>query len=630
MECPLTVVRRLVRDARVGAWHLRRGGYPQFREWWSRRQIASLNPRVSDSGSLLDRYPPITPSPRATTFASIRVGVILDDFSALSFAHEWTTVALTRADWREQLDHVDFVFLESAWNGNGGAWKYQLTGSSGLKDEARELLTACRSRGVPTVFWNKEDPPHFEDFLEVASLVDHVFTTDSRLIESYRERVGHDNVRTLPFAAQPAIHNPTRPTGPRAEHGVAFAGMYFAHKYPERREQMDWLLGGASDAASKQKERFAIFSRQHGGDEKYQFPGELEEHVVGSLPYDHMLTAYKDFAAFLNVNSVVDSPSMCARRIFEISASGTPVVSAPSTATREFFPPDEVFQPSDRDEAAHTVRALLRSPELRDRTVHRAQRRIWENHTYTHRAMTIMDAVGIDYSDPTTAACTVIVSTNRPMQLDHALESVARQTGVSVQLSLVAHGYELDEHAVLSRARQLGLADVVLQSAPRTFSLGECLNEALDRADGDVIAKFDDDDLYGEHYLSDQVHALRYSGAHLVGKQAHYMHLESSGATLLRFPEREHKYTDLVMGPTMVGTADAFRATLFEPRTRGEDTTFQRMLSKQGGTIYSADRFNFVQMRSARGAHTWDVDDAELLATGVVHGFGLVPEQHFF
>ncbi len=45
----------------------------------------------------------------------------------------------------------------------------------------------------------------------------------------------------------------------------------------------------------------------------------------------------------------------------------------------------------------------------------------------------------------------------------------------------------------------------------------------------------DDDNFYGTHYLTDLVRALDYTGADLVGKWAHLVHLESSGATLLRF-----------------------------------------------------------------------------------------------
>ena len=62
------------------------------------------------------------------------------------------------------------------------------------------LVQHCRDAGVPTVFWNKEDPPHFEDFLDTARLFDHVFTTDAECVPAYRERLGHDRVGVLPFA----------------------------------------------------------------------------------------------------------------------------------------------------------------------------------------------------------------------------------------------------------------------------------------------------------------------------------------------------------------------------------------------------------------------------------------------
>src|SRR5699024_8226698 len=124
------------------------------------------------------------------------------------------------------------------------------------------------------------------------------------------------------------------------------------------------------------------------------------EGVVGSLPYRNLLTAYKHFKVFLNVNSVVDSPSMCARRIFEITAAGTPVVTTPSAATKAFFPIDEIAQPETKEDAEFVLRSLVRSKELRDRTVHKAQRRIWAEHTYTHRAMSVMDALAIDHADP--------------------------------------------------------------------------------------------------------------------------------------------------------------------------------------------------------------------------------------
>lgn len=611
---------------RKALWHLREGGFEQLSEWSQRSKGLQANPMIK-RGKRGYRYHKVQPLERPKRFPNLNVGVILDDFSLQAFVPEWNQVELAR-NWNGQLDSLDLVFIESAWNGNHGKWQYQLTGENGVKDDFKRLLTDCRNRGIPTVFWNKEDPPHFEDFIEAAALFDYVFTSDSRLIPKYTKRLGHERVSTLMFAAQPSIHNPVRPARERMEDGVAFAGMYFAHKFPERREQMEWLLPAAKRAAEKTRERFAIFSRQLGKDPKYQFPAPLDGSVVGSLPYDEMLTAYKDFKVFLNVNSVVDSPSMCARRIFELTACGTSVVTAPSEATRQAFPPDEIFQPAHEDEAFHTTRALLRSHELRDRSVHLAQRRVWENHTYAHRATEIVRAAGVSTSEAARHKVSVLASTNRPGQLEHLFSQVGKQT-VNPELVLITHGFTPFPGQIHELAKSNGIAEVAHQVADSDLTLGECLNMALDLATGTVLAKMDDDDLYGEQYLADALHALMYSGADLVGKNAHYLHLEAENVTVLRFPEREHKFTNLVMGPTMVGPRDTFESIRFAKRTTGEDTDFQTRLLDRGGTIYSSDRFNFVQMRKKDQQHTWSINSSTLLGSGKLHSFGL-PHAHYF
>lgn len=562
------------------------------------------------------------------TFKNFHVGVILDDFSLESFGFEWSLVPLSRTGWSSQLDSLDFVFIESAWNGNSGDWQYQLTGESGLKSDAIELLGECKRRGIPTVFWNKEDPPHFEDFLPLAKQCDMVFTSDSRLVSRYQAELGHHEVDVLSFAAQPAIHSPVRPARGHAVRDIAFAGMYFAHKFPERREQMKILLGAASNVSRRMEHGLEIFSRFLNNDDRYQFPGKLADHVVGSLPYRNLLTAYKHYKVFLNVNSVVDSPSMCARRIFEITAAGTPVVTTPSAATREFFPVDELPQPETQQDAELTLRAFVRSRELRDRTVHKAQRRIWTKHTYTHRAMTVMEALGLDFVDPIPASISAVVSTNRPDHLGDILSTHAKQIHTERELVVVTHGFNVPPDFT-ARAKNLGIDNLVVVPVSGDLTLGTCLNQGVEAANGNVIAKMDDDDIYGENYLSDQLAALRYSNADLVGKQAHYLYLQGRNIVMCRFPEREHRYTDLVMGPTLMGHRELFVEHPFADRTLGEDTDLQQRLVAAEARIYSADRFNFVQIRGDH-SHTWSVDDDLLLANSDVHSFGFAPGHYCF
>jgi hypothetical protein len=115
---------------------------------------------------------------------------------------------------------------------------------------------------------------------------------------------------------------------------------------------------------------------------------------------------------------------------------------------------------------------------------------------------------------------------------------------------------------------------------------------------------------------------LDYSGAEVVGKQAHYMYLEAHDAAVLRFAEREHRFTDFVMGPTIVARRDIAAAVRFAQTQTGEDTGFLRDAVDAGARIYSADRFNFIQLRSGGEGHTWTVTDAELFASGEVTFYG--------
>ncbi|MDU0347402.1 glycosyltransferase, partial [Actinomyces sp. MRS3W] len=551
--------------------------------------------------------------------------VIADEFTTLALQYEWRAVALTPADWRDQLAAapIDLLFVESAWHGNGDAWRYQVIGKGGPSSHLRELVAQVRAAGIPTVFWNKEDPAHYGEAIDTARLFDWVFTTDSTLLDRYRAELGHDRVGVLPFAAQPTIHNPIRllddDARPAPLRDIAFAGMYFAHKYPERREQMTTLLGAAVDAGPKLEDGLDIFSRYLGADANYQFPAPYDAFVRGSLTYPEMLSAYRGYKVFLNVNSVVTSPSMFARRIFEITACGTPVVTMPSPATARFLPAGTLAVVADREEAYWTERAMVNNPELRARMTYLAQREIWLKHTYTARVDQVLTAVGLGercYRRPT---ITPLISTIRPERLDGVLDTLARQREVDQRPIILTHGFEAPD-AARARARELGLeVDWVTGDAANT--LGANYNLMLERVDADFIAKLDDDDLYGDYHLFESLAAADYARAEVVGKHAYFVHLEAESAVVLRFPEWEHRYTSFLAGPTLVAATDLARQVHFPDTTTGEDTGFLQKASAAGARLYAASRFGFVQRRAA-GGHTWGISSAEVLATGRISHWG--------
>ncbi|MGV3247172.1 CgeB family protein [Rothia sp. 11254D007CT] len=640
---------------RKRVWHVRHGGIKQLKTFLRREQLFGRNhgdlvrsgAKVLTGSQAVGEIPKVVRDPRLgsgyrlefepskalplpLTYPGVRAAVILDDFSLQAWGAEFETVVVTPEDWLQQITEnpVDFLLVESAWAGNGGAWQYHLTGPSAPRPAVIELLAWCKEQGIPSVFWNKEDPPHFEDFLDTARLFDYVFTSDSNMVPRYREKLGHDRVFPLSFAAAPSLHNPIRASKHGGSRGVAFAGTYFAHKFPERREQMDTLLTGALAGAAKSGEPFEIYSRFWGKDAKYQFPEPFASHVVGSLPYLQMVRAYKAHKVFLNVNSVIDSPSMCARRIFEILASGTPVVTTGSAAIRQFFDERQLLVVENEADAELKVRSLLNSEVLRARSVHMAQREIWTRHTYAHRAQQVLQVIGVQakaslrsfVNDP---LVTVMVATMRPHQVEKVFETVGRQKDVQVQLILLTHGFTLKQSEANRLAKQHGINNFSLLQASSAKTLGECMNLMVAAAQGEVITKMDDDDLYGDYYLIDQLNCLKFSGADLVGKGTHYMYLKNTDITVLRRANVVHRFTDFVAGPTIMGWAVTFRANPFDPISIGEDSAFLESVLKANGSIYATSPFNFIQVRQSQGSHTWDISDETILARNQAVYYGL-------
>jgi hypothetical protein len=388
---------------------------------------------------------------------------------------------------------------------------------------------------------------------------------------------------------------------------VAFAGTYFAEKHQERRAQMEYVLDPARDFG------LHIYSRLQHLDSRYQFPQRYAPHIVGNLPYERMLAAYTSYKVFLNVNSVTTSPSMCARRLFELSAAQTAVVSGPAASVEGFFG-DDLTVVNDAEQTRAELSVLLRHGEFRERRALRAHRRVFDEHLYTHRVDTVLEVAGVPVTVPDRSV-TVVVPTNRPARLDNVFDFVGRQLHEQIQLVLVPHGFEVPEAELNRRAKEAGVDELVVRVADSAMTLGTCMNLGLDAADGEFVAKMDDDNWYGPHYLRDLVRAFSYTDADVVGKWAHLVHLQGSGATLLRFPEAEHRYVKLVQGGTIVARRSTAVRLRFDDLPRRVDTTFLGKVAAAGGRVYSADRFNFVSVRLAdAGAHTWQITEEQMLA----------------
>ena len=349
------------------------------------------------SGSMERRQPPPGRDVFQATFPApiprrpdLRVAVVLDAFSQSAFAYEFDMVTITPGGWVEELvSPPDMLLVESSFGGNSEAWRNQIAGFCPPRPALSALTSWCRKRGIPTVFWNKEDPINFDWFIGAASAFDWIFTVDADSIPRYRDALGHDRIGVLPFAAQPAIHYPPADDGVR-DRDVAFGGSYYAKKHPKRREQMEAVLAPALDYG------LDIYDRMgHLDDPRFGWPEKYRKHVRGSLSYPQTTEAYRHYQAFLNINTVTDSPTMCARRVFELLASGTPVISGPSRAIEEMVPEDAIRIARSKDETKQHLEILLSSEEARSRIAGAGLQWINTGNSAADRVDRILETIGI-------------------------------------------------------------------------------------------------------------------------------------------------------------------------------------------------------------------------------------------
>ena len=157
-------------------------------------------------------------------------------------------------------------------------------------------------------------------------------------------------------------------------------------------------------------------------------------------------------------------------------------------------------------------------------------------------------------------------------------------------------------------------------------TLGDCLNRGVEMALGKYIAKMDDDDHYGDRYLSDSVLAASFSDAEVIGKGSFFMYFEESDTTALRENTPDHTFTSSALtGGTLFIQTDIAREIPFDSVSlKKEDTNFQRAAERAGCRVYSADRFNFVRVRTRRlSDHSDPTPDAEFLKRCRDHTPGL-------
>ena len=512
----------------------------------------------------------------------LRVAAIMDEFTCRCYAPECELLELLPDTWQQQMEEFrpDVLFVESAWQGKDEAWKQKL---SGFSETIQQLLAWCRKTGIPSLLWNKEDPGHYSTFLPLAKAVDVVFTTDIDCIPLYKRDLGHNHVYLLPFAAQPVMHNPVEKYD--RQHKFCFAGSYYL-RYPERQRDFAMLI--------KEKKKHAgidIYDRNFDNKHPhYTFPDVYRPYILGKLPYEEIDRAYKGYDFGINMNTGKQSQSMFARRVYEMAASNTIVVSNFSRGMRNFFG-DLVISGDDRREIERRLLPVLQDKTLYRKLRLRALRHVLAQHTYRRRLEYIREKL---WNQPTTSeplVCLIAPAANAT-DASLLLEHFRRQNYARKELWLVgpatntAYETSSDIHVVPD--------------------LAAC-RDALATAKADFLGLLRPEHWYGPSYLTDLILTTEYCSANIFGKAARYV--ASDDTVCLRRDGQQYRNADKL--PLWASICRTSSRDLFWDALEAGQREFV-------GNCFAIDEFNFIEQGAGLAPSLRDVaEDLVLADTGI-------------
>lgn len=507
--------------------------------------------------------------------ADFNLAVISDEFTTACLEPEANLIKFGPDDWQAvfEFNKPDMLFVESAWQGNDGKW----TGKVAYKNETntlqlQEIINWCREHDIKTVFWNKEDPVHFNAFIKTAKYFDYIFTTDEGSVENYKTNLNHDRVFALPFAAQPSMHNPIELYN-RVDK-ACFAGSYYANKYLERQQDMNLLLETAATYGLE------IYDRNYSKKlPEFYFPENLRKYVVGSLKSSEIDKAYKGYKIALNVNSVTESNTMFSRRVFECLASNTPVVSTYSKGISNLLG-DTVCMATNLSDLQQIFNSLYNDQHKYEELAHKGYREVMQNHTYEKRLNFVLEKAGIPLNNktPKVTVLSLVQNSNEAMYI---VEQFEKQGYLNKDLALLVK----DNKTLDLLKENENLAQLDIKTTDEYI-----LSENLDL---EIVSYFSPTNYYGAQYISDLMFAFKYTNAEIVGKYSYY-HVDSSYNFILENETYSHKYvSELQFDKSLINLSSKKIINTKELIGFIEGNNLGELLHK-GLRFYSSDKFNFI------------------------------------
>ena len=220
-------------------------------------------------------------------------------------------------------------------------------------------------------------------------------------------------------------------------------------------------------------------------------------------------------------------------------------------------------------------------------------------------------AQGHRLGKPTTGAPSVsaLLTTRRAANLPFALAQLARQDWPELETVLVLHGITRATPGVTEALAGFDRPLTVVEIGGEVL-FGLALDTGMRRCTGRLITKWDDDDWYGPHHVTDLVQAHTYSGAALVGISGYFAYLQSTDVTIRWTNAPSGTRVRWVHGGTiLMSREDMVSIGGWHAVPRSVDAHLLKTALAHGAPMYSIHDLGFLYYRGQD--HTWTPDEGD-------------------
>ncbi|MBQ6569472.1 MAG: glycosyltransferase family 1 protein [Clostridia bacterium] len=197
---------------------------------------------------------------------------------------------------------------------------------------------------------------------------------------------------TLCFSINPLYHNPVGLYAYPKDNAVLFAGTWMT-KYPERLADMRVMFDGVLGAGYRLKILDRCFSRFNT---RYVFPQKYWKFVSPEISHEYLQKVHKLYNWAININTIKDSATMFANRVYELQANGNLMISNHSVGVEKMFP--GIFVVDTEEDVIRALTSLTAEEIFAKQT--EGVRRVMTGETCFDRVGKILRAAGIKASQP--------------------------------------------------------------------------------------------------------------------------------------------------------------------------------------------------------------------------------------